>query len=161
MKRLLLLALLLPLVSIAAFGQTCTGSDTLLQDHVYHPERLTEAKGCVAVKGKVIAKRPEPDGDIHYLLKLDPGQGSGLINTTNTKRQQGALVFEPVCVSPIKKKKNGQPNKPALAACKNFRQKLTLPNKGDRVEVTGIHLLDGEHGWLEIHPVTKITVLKP
>ena len=37
-----------------------------------------------------------------------------------------------------------------------------LPNVGDHVEVTGIHVLDAEnatHGWLEIQPVTKIRVL--
>jgi hypothetical protein len=76
----------------------------------------------------------------------------------NLKR---ALIFEPICVAPIKKKSNGKPNLPVLAACKNFHQKITIPNKGDHVSVTGIHRLDTEHGWLEIHPVTKITVLAP
>ena len=43
--------------------------------------------------------------------------------------------------------------------CKNFKQKINLPNVGDHVEVTGIHMLDNDHGWLEIHPVIKIKKL--
>jgi len=160
MNRLLLVGVFLASVSVAAYCQTCTGS-TALKSHIYHPDRLTEAKGCITVSGKIIWKKPQADGDIHYRLKLDPGQGSGLINAKNRSGQHGALVFEPVCVSKIKKKKNGQPNRPALAACRHFRQNITIPNKHDRVEVTGIHVLDGEHGWLEIHPITKIKVLPP
>lgn len=159
MKKLLILMPLMLLAGVGAQGQTCTGSDTLLQKHVYHPDRLTQAKGCITVTGTVIWKKPQPDSDIHCRLKLDPGQGAGLINAKNTSGQHAALVFEPVCVVPIKKKKNGKPNLPALAACRGFHQRITLPNKGDRVEVTGIHMLDTDHGWFEIHPVTKIKVI--
>jgi len=42
----------------------------------------------------------------------------------------------------------------AKPSCKKYHQKITLPNKGDKVSVTGIHMLDKQHGWLEIHPVT-------
>ncbi len=131
MKRLLLLTFLLPLVSIAAYGQTCSGSDQLMT-HLYNPTRLEVAKGCITVRGKVIAKMSQDDGDIHYRLKLDPGQGSGLINKGNdAKNQKRFLIFEPVCVSKIKA--NGKPNRPALAACRNFRQQVLLPNKGDHI----------------------------
>jgi hypothetical protein len=47
MKRLLLLTLVLPLISVAAYGQTCTGSKTLMK-HVYHPDRLVEQKGAAS-----------------------------------------------------------------------------------------------------------------
>lgn len=47
----------------------------------------------------------------------------------------------------------------AKKACKNFKQKINLPNVGDHVEVTGIHMLDNDHGWLEIHPGIKIKKL--
>jgi hypothetical protein len=153
-KRIILLSLLISVASIAAYGQTCTGSQTLLTKHVYHPDRLVEQKGCVTVKGIVRWKKAQPDGDIHYRLEVtSPGD-----DWVNKKNIDGFLVFEPVCMSKIKPKKNGQLNKPALAACKGFHQTFKLPNKGDKVEITGIHMLDKDHGWLEIHPVTAIKI---
>jgi len=154
MKKLLLFALLIPLACVAAQGQSCTGSDAI-QKHIYHPDRLVDDKGCITVKGTIMFKKFEDDGDIHYRLKLDP-KDSSLVNAKNIG---GFLVFEPICIGPIKPKKNGKPNLPVIAACKGFHQKITLPNKGDKVSVTGIHRLDKDHGWLEIHPVTKITIL--
>lgn len=153
MKKLLFLVLLIPLVSIAAYGQDCTGADALKR-HIYNPERLVPTdKGCITVTGKIIAKVPEKDGDFHYRMKLAPGQGTGLINSkNNTTKQKRFLVFEPICIGKVTQKS-------ARAACRNFHQRITLPNKGDRVSVTGLHVLDNEHGWLEIHPVTKITIL--
>lgn len=155
MKKLLLIALLLPLVSIAAYGQDCSGSDALMK-HIYNSDRLVPTdKGCITVIGRIIAKVPEGDGDFHYRLKLSPGQGSGLINKkNNTKKQKRFFIFEPICIGKVKQNS-------AKAACRKFHQKITLPNKGDRVSVTGIHVLDKEHGWLEIHPVTAITLLTP
>jgi hypothetical protein len=83
MKRLLLLALFLSTCSVAVHGQDCAGADGL-KAHIYNPERLVPtAKGCITVTGKIIAKVPEKDGDFHYRMKLDPGQGSGLINSKN------------------------------------------------------------------------------
>jgi|ERR1041385_5893222 hypothetical protein len=154
MKRLFVIAGVLLVVASGVYSQDCTGSQTIMK-RIYHPERLIPTdKGCVKVSGIVIAKLPQDDGDIHYRLKLDTGQGSGLINKkNNAKRQHNFLIFEPICVGKIK-------DTPAAAkACRNFRQKFSLPNKGDRVEVTGIHMLDNQHKWLEIHPVTMIKIL--
>jgi hypothetical protein len=122
--------------------------------HIYNPDRLVPTgKGCITVTGTVIAKLPEADGDFHYRFKLDRGQGSGLVNAKNkTKKQHGFLVFEPICIGKVTQKD-------AKPACRQFHQKITIPNKGDRVSVTGIHMLDKKHGWLEIHPVTSIVVL--
>lgn len=151
MKRLLVLALALPLVSVATHGQSCRGSKTLMK-HVYHSDRLVEEKGCITATGVIVKKLKEKDGDFHVRLKLDPGQDADLINDTNVSVQGGSLVFEPICVNKVTQKS-------AMKACKKFHQKIGLPNKGDHVEVTGIHMLDTEHGWLEIHPVTKIKLL--
>lgn len=153
MKALRLLVLLIPLVPAAAHGQDCTGAAPLKR-HIYHPNRLVPtSKGCITVTGRIIAKVPEGDGDYHYRLKLDRGQENGLINSkNNTTRQKRFLVFEPICLGRVT-----QPS--AKAACRNFHQRIRLPNRGDRVSVTGLHVLDTEHGWLEIHPVTKITIL--
>jgi hypothetical protein len=148
MKRLLLLALLISLASIAAYGQDCSGSETLMK-HVYHPARLIPQKGCVTVRGIIKKKIKEGDGDFHVRLLLDSDQPSDLINDKNKSGQGGFLVFEPICVNPVTQAS-------AKKACKNFKQKINLPNVGDHVEVTGIHMLDNDHGWLEIHPVIKI-----
>jgi len=148
MKRLALLVSLLCVTTISAYGQSCIGSKALMK-HVYHPDRLVEQKGCVTVTGVIVKKLKEKDGDFHVRLKLDPGQDGDLINDKNVEIQGGNLVFEPICVNKVTQKT-------AMAACKKFHQKISLPNKGDHVEVTGIHMLDTEHGWLEIHPVTKI-----
>jgi hypothetical protein len=155
MKKLLLLVVFLLLGSIAAYGQDCTGAEALKR-HIYHPDRLVPTdKGCITVTGTIIAKMPQDDGDIHYRLKLNRGQGTGLINSKNdAKKQHRFLIFEPICVNKIKD------NPAARRACRNFRQDVILPNKGDKISVTGIHMLDKEHGWLELHPVTKITVLR-
>lgn len=147
MKYLALLLLLL-CVPASIHAQTCTGSKTLMK-HVYHPDRLVEQKGCITVTGVIVKKLKEKDGDFHVRLKLDPGQDADLINDKNVSAQGGNLVFEPICVNKVTQKS-------AMKACKKFHQKISLPNKGDHVEVTGIHMLDTEHGWLEIHPVTKI-----
>lgn len=151
MKKLLLLVLALPLLSITAYSQTCTGVANLMQ-HVYKPARLVEQKGCITVKGVIKKKVPEKDGDFHVRLLLDDDQDSDLINDKNKSMQGGFFVFEPICVLKVTQKS-------AMKACKNWKQKISLPNVGDHVEVTGIHVLDTEHGWLEMHPVTKIKVL--
>jgi hypothetical protein len=153
MRKLLPPALLLLLAPIAVYGQTCRGSESLSR-HIYSPDRLVPTdKGCITVTGTVLAKIPEKDGDFHYRLKLDRGQGRGLVNAKNrTKKQRRFLVFEPICVGKVTQKS-------AKPFCRKFRQKITLPNKGDRVSVTGIHVLDTKHGWLELHPVTSIIVL--
>ena len=150
MKRLALLVSLLCFTALSTYPQTCTGSKTLMK-HVYNPARLVEQKGCVTVTGVIVKKLKEADGDFHVRLKLDPGQDADLINDRNKKAQGGNLVFEPICINKVTQKS-------AKAACKKFHQIISLPNKGDHVEVTGIHILDqeGGHGWLEIHPVTKI-----
>ncbi len=151
MKKLLLLALLIPLISVAAYGQTCSGSEALMK-HVYNPSRLIPQKGCVTVRGIIRKKIKEGDGDFHVRLELDSDQPTDLINDRNRTGQGGFLVFEPICVNPVTQAS-------AKKACKNFKQKISLPNVGDHVEVTGIHMLDNDHGWLEIHPVVKITKL--
>lgn len=156
MKRFLLVAvfLLLPglLPGATAYGQDCSEAESL-QRHIYKPERLVPVKGCITLTGQIIARVTEADGDLHYRLKLDEGQGDGLINAKNvTKTQKDFLILEPICIGKVTQAS-------AMRACEGFRQQITLPRKGDRVSVTGIHVLDKEHGWLEIHPVTKITIL--
>ncbi len=46
--------------------------------------------------GVIDESSADPDGDQHFLLKLDPGQGK-LVNKRNSKKKGGDLVLEIVC----------------------------------------------------------------
>lgn len=69
MKKLLLLTLSIPLLSIAVHGQTCTGLTTL-NKHIYKPERLVEKKGCITVTGVIKKKIKEKDETFTFALNL-------------------------------------------------------------------------------------------
>lgn len=155
MKRLLLSSTLL-LFASPAFAQTC--DQTLLQ-HVYHPQRLKVLKPCATVTGTIVDAthgkrkqgcRSEADGDLHCWLHLDPGQ-EAYINAMNVKNEGGNLVFEPMCQHRVTQTD-------AKAACKNWRQGLTLPPVGTHVKLTGASVLDTQHGHKEVHPVSAIAV---
>lgn len=120
------------------FDETCLPS-----------RQARRAKGLRHGYRSIVKRLKEKDGDFHVRLKLDPGHDADLINDKNNSIQGGNLVFERICVNKVTQKS-------AMKACKDFHQKIMLPN---HVEVIGIHMLDTEHGWLEIHPVTKIKLL--
>lgn len=106
--------------------------------HVYHAKRL-DRKNCITVRGRVLKSIAEPrDGDRHIRLQLDGG---------------GQLLAEVVCAT-----------KPeyhdAQVACGKYLSNLIIPKKGQRVSITGWSVFDISHRWPEIHPVTRITILK-
>jgi hypothetical protein len=92
--------------------------------------------------------RREPDGDLHILLAGHPA----LVNSANVTYEHGDLVLEEICQGPVTQAD-------AVAACQGVPQNLTVPSPGDRVRVTGSYVLDADHGWMEIHPVTRLTVI--
>lgn len=131
-------------------GATC---DAGLWSHVYHPRRLHVVSACATVAGTVEEVRQEADGDVHVLLRLDPAY-AGLVNAANVADQRGDLVLEEICTGPVT-----QPD--AVAACRAF----TPPGEpavsaGDHVTVTGSYVLDASHGWMEIHPVSHVSVTR-
>jgi hypothetical protein len=113
--------------------------------HVYSPDRLQLLAACVTVTGTVDAIRVESDGDLHVLLKLDPGQDK-YINSKNISAESGDLVLEPVCV-------DTPTQADAVSACAGYKNPLIIPAVGTHVAVTGAWVLDLNHGWTEIHPV--------
>jgi hypothetical protein len=114
--------------------------------HVYNPDRLRILAACVTVTGVIDAIRKEKDGDLHVLLHLDPGEEK-YINAKNAL-EGGDLVLEPVCVS--------QPTQAdAVSSCSGYTNPLSIPPVGSHVSVTGPWVLDLDHGWLEIHPVSS------
>ncbi|MCA1837062.1 MAG: hypothetical protein LC721_12355 [Actinobacteria bacterium] len=125
--------------------------DSSLWKHVYNPKRLRKISPCITVSGTVVISLPDDDGDQHFLLMLDAGQGS-LLTKRNQKKKEGALVVEVVCANPTKLRK------PKLA-CAGYTNPIALPGVGDHVRVTGTHVIDSHNGWAEIHPVSKIVKL--
>jgi hypothetical protein len=96
--------------------------------------------------------RHEKDADTHGWLKVDP-EFSNLLNAGNVSDEGGNLVFEIVCRFPVTQKD-------AQAACKGYKDQVTLPPVGTHVRIVGTYVQDTFHAhWMEIHPVTSITVI--
>jgi hypothetical protein len=148
-----------PAIAAAAVGEC----DTSLLPHVYHPDRLLVKQQCIAVTGTIVdatagkkhdGVRHEGDGDTHGWLKLDPGF-EDLLNDGNKSDEDGNLVFEIICRFPISKK---APD--AKTACAGYTDNVVLPPVGSHVRIVGRHVQDTFHAkWMEIHPVTSISVI--
>ena len=121
-----------------------------LWKHVYSPERLRVIEACIAVEGRVASVHRAKDGDLH--IGLDPEQKS-VLNLTNVMHAQRHLIVEAVCDHPSVKNQAGP-------ACEGFVSTITAPNIGDHVRVTGSYVTDLDNGWNEIHPVTRIEILR-
>ena len=130
----------------AAHRSTC-GTTLWLWRHIYHPDRLRLVRKCMTVRGQVTELRWEPDGDLHILLATRPA----LVNAVNDKYEHGDLVLEEICQGNVTQAD-------AVAACQGVSHNLTVPSAGDRVRVSGSYVLDADHGWMEIHPVTSLTI---
>jgi hypothetical protein len=123
--------------------QACSGKDPIA--NVYRPSRLVLLERCVTATGTVLSVRAEPDGDLHIQLRLDAGQ-EALLNRGNLAEQSGALVVEIICFGTVTQSD-------AIDACANYSGIITPPSAGSRVAITGPHVLDTAHDWMEIHPV--------
>jgi hypothetical protein len=138
-----------------------TQCDASLWSHVYHPLRLIVKQQCISVTGTIVdatagkksdGVRHEADGDTHGWLKVDP-EFENLLNAGNTSDEGGNLVFEIVCRCPVTQQD-------AKAACANYTDQVSLPPVGSHVQMVGTLVQDTFHAkWMEIHPVTRITVL--
>lgn len=129
--------------------------DPGLWNHVHDPSRLKVMAACQTVTGVVmkVHDNADGDGDENMLLDVDP-PFKNLLNSGNMKSLGGFLQLECVCQAPVK------PAIPdAVRACKNFKGTVPIPAVGARVQVTGTYVLDQDHGWMEIHPVSVLTVL--
>jgi hypothetical protein len=124
-----------------------SGCNPTLWSHVYHPYRLHLVSRCKTVRGTVEEVRWEPDGDLHILLAVS----RSLVNSANVSYEHGDLVLEVICQGTITQAD-------AVAACRGLHQHVTIPSVGDKAKVWGSYVLDADHGWMEIHPVSHITV---
>ncbi len=133
-------------------ANTAIDCDTSLWKYVYNPERLEVIDKCKTVTGVIEESSADEDGDQHMLLKLDSGQ-EDLLSKKNKKKKQGDLVIEAVCANKTTLKKVGN-------TCDGYINKIQIPKLGDHVKVTGSLVIDSHNGWSEIHPITKIELLK-
>lgn len=129
--------------------------------NVYHPYRLKVRVRCLTVVGTVAYIRREDDGDVHVALRLPAGEDH-LLNRYNDSEQYHQLVTEivpadqPHCIL-------GRPPRPAhgtydYGVCTGAD--IHTPPMGALVKVTGPYVLDADHGWMEIHPVWRIVILR-
>lgn len=141
---------------------TAAQCDASLWQHVYHPQRLIIKQQCMAVTGKIVdatngrepdGVRHEADGDTHGWLSPDP-QFKNLLNAGNLSDEGGNLVFEIVCKFPVTQAD-------AKAACSpTYHTPVNIPPIGSHVRIVGTYVQDTFHAkWMEIHPVTSITVI--
>lgn len=106
-------------------------------ERVHDPERLEVRHGCVFVAGTVVdvpPRHPLGDRDHRYLLQLDPSYSA------YGDARDGRLWLEVVPGHEF--------------------QVRARPVAGDVVEAVGTHVYDRDHGWLEIHPVTWLRVVR-
>lgn len=133
-------------------NKTTVDCDTSLWKYVYNRERLEVTDICKIVTGVIDESSADDDGDQHMLLKLDNGQ-ENLLTKRNIKKKQGDLVIEAVCANKTTLEKVGN-------TCNGYINHIQLPKVGDHVRVTGSLVIDSHNGWGEIHPITKIEVIK-
>ena len=165
-KMFLVIALVLAVLAIyhvwtgfatpprANTGASC---DMSLWAHVYRgrfasaEDRLQVINPCLTVTGTIMKARAERDGDWHIQLDLDDDYRS-LLNQANLEEQQGYLVLEPMCSNYV-----SQTDTIEEGVCEGFSQNIFAKDLiGQRVAATGAYIIDMQHGWTELHPVTSI-----
>jgi hypothetical protein len=127
-----------------------TDCNAALWDHVYERERLKVIEACTAVEGRIVSIHQSKDGDLH--IGLDPDAKS-VLNLVNVMHAHRTLVVEAVCDHPSNLAKVEQ-------ACSGFHSEIIVPAMGARVRVTGAYVTDRDNGWNEIHPVSRLELLK-
>jgi hypothetical protein len=146
------------------------------------PQRLVLHHRCVTITGRVESLSNEADGDLKIKLSLSPENFKPYGPFENKdeilyKNANDRLVVEVVCVFPenIIEAQNKEPDpvkktyyQGMIDACARYKNKVTIPKLYDKIGVTGELLMDTgpskahpvqDHGWNEIHPVTRITIL--
>ena len=81
----------------------------------------------------------EDDGDYQFNLELE-SQYRQLLNNENKKQVQDMLVIE-------------------IISKDQQSDAIHIPKNGEKIEVYGALVTDNPHGWNEIHPAWKITIL--
>ena len=112
--------------------------------YVYSPKRLVIQESCVTVRGIVIDVRYPLDGDAIVFVTLDP-------QYAHLSKGRDTLELEIVCRHPIFRL--------FVFRCWTCNNKIPVPRVGDHIEADGTYVLDTHHGHMELHPVTRITIV--
>jgi len=134
--------------SASAETAQCTAS---LWSHVYDPGRLKVVGECRTVTGVITDHHQNEDGDIDVRLALDAPYAD-LVNGGNKASLNGHLQTEAICQAPIQADE-------AAPACRGFSGSVPIPPDGTHVRITGSYVLDTHHGWMEIHPISVLSVI--
>jgi hypothetical protein len=119
--------------------------------NVHEPGRLRVVSRCMTASGVVTIGTRQKDGDLDLFLKPDRGSAR-LLNDRNRRYTRGSLLLEVVPADQPGCRK-GQPVTGGTCTGANVRS----PRSGTHVTVTGPYVLDRDHGWMEIHPVWRIS----
>jgi len=125
--------------------------DPTLWAHVWEPSRLIVMDQCRTVTGTVTDMHGNDDGDFDIRLAVDP-QFANMPNAQNAAQLNGHLQLEAICQAPIV-------TTDGMQACGSFRGNVLLPAVGQHISATGTYVLDTNHGWMELHPLTAIRIL--
>ena len=125
--------------------------DTTLWPHMHDVQRIKIVTACVTVTGIIAKVGSSDDGDIDMALTLDAGFAN-LLNSANVTKLNGNLQIEAICQAPVHA---DVPD--AQRTCANFNGAVPIPAVGTHVRVTGVYVLDSDHGWMEIHPISVMT----
>jgi hypothetical protein len=152
--------LLLMLIAVTVFSTGCVslGGNTVPGEcgnnwwkYVYSPKRFVIQKPCVTLRGIVNSVRFPLDGDAILIVTLDP-EYAHLSNEKNREHYgKDSLELEIVCRHPIWKF--------FVFRCWTCNNRILVPRVGDHIEADGIYVLDTRHRHMELHPVTRITLL--
>jgi len=134
----------------SASVDTC---DPALWTHVWGPDRLVMISPCRTATGVVTDMHTNEDGDFDIRLAVDPPYAD-LPNAQNVAQLNGHLQLEAICQAPILATD-------AQQACGSYRGSLVLPSVGQHISATGPYVLDTNHGWTELHPLSVIRILQP
>lgn len=110
-------------------------------DGVDRQARFSILSTCEKAVGTVhdMKEARENDGDYQFNLELET-QYKQLLNNENNKQVQGMLIIE-------------------ITSQDQQSSAVQIPKNGDKIEVYGTWVTDNPHGWNEIHPAWKVTIL--
>jgi len=126
--------------------------DATLWSHMHDVQRIKMVRACQTVTGTIASVHSSDDGDVDMQLTLD-APFAGLLNATNIANLNGNLQIEAICQVPVHA---DVPD--AQRTCAGFTGTVPIPAVGTRVQVTGVYVLDSDHGWMELHPISVLTL---
>jgi hypothetical protein len=134
------------LVIVIIFLLTLTSKEDCPCNRVHHPKRLVILDSSKTLNGKIEKVESDIDGDIHIRLKI---QDTSLLVKNNYKNENRCMVGEIVCAVPS-----------VFPICWFYKNEITIPKKGDSVEIEGPYVFDKGHNITEIHPIMNLKIIK-